>query len=58
MDVAYKIFAFLCFVLNGAASIPYVPAAILKLPHFYLRRTIVLLDIFVQKTIYTNNEMV
>ena len=44
-DVVYKHFAFVCFVCNGAAPIPFVQADILNLPHPELRSTTVLLDI-------------
>ena len=37
-------FVFLCFDFHGAAPILYVQAAILNLPHPYLRSTTVLLD--------------
>ena len=44
MDVVWKLFALHCFVFLGAASIPYAQAAILNLPHPYLRRTVVFID--------------
>ena len=43
-DAVHKLSAFVRFAFHGAASIPYIQAAILNLPHPQLRSTTVLLD--------------
>ena len=44
VDLVRKLFALFYFVFVGVAPIPYVQAAILNLPHPYLRSTTALLD--------------